>query len=320
MTTTALIVFFASFLIVLWAGRMLPPALKGLALIFHLPEFVIAFVLVAAATSMPELFVGISSAAQGVSTLSLGNIFGANLANMTFVIGIAAIIVKKIPQNGEISKQNFWLVAALVFFPLFLAFDGVISRADGLALLVVFGMYFAKIFHDRHYFRKASQHGKNEPPGLHSSRNVFVQISHFSLSLALLIGSSFTLIWAARILAETYFSSNFFLFGTLFLSIGTTLPELAFAIRAAGAGQTGAIIGNALGTVAFNGAGIVGLVALLHPIEYALSREGFLVAGALFLSFAFFYLSLYAGKGIGRAGGVLLIALYLVFAVVTLFF
>src|SRR3989344_2684285 len=147
MTTTALIVFFASFLIVLWGGRMLPPALKGLALILHLPEFVIAFVLVAVATSMPELFVGISSAAQGVSTLSLGNIFGANLANMTFVIGIAAIIAKKIPRNGDLSKQNFWLTAALVFFPLFLAFDGVISRADGLAPLVGVGMYFAKIFH-----------------------------------------------------------------------------------------------------------------------------------------------------------------------------
>lgn len=314
-----LIIFAVSFCVMVFAARILPRALSGIALILHLPEFVIAFVLVAIATSMPELFVGISSALQGVSALSLGNIFGANLANMTFIMGIAAILARKISRDGEISKQNFFFTAVIAFSPLFLAVDGLISRADGILLLVVYGIYLAKVFRDRHYFHKLARHGAHEPRGLHSAQNVFHHFSRFFLGLVLLVGSAFALVWSAQILAETYFSSNFFLFGTIFLAVGTALPELIFAIRAALSGHTGAIIGNALGTVALNAAAVVGIVAILRPIEYTLGPEGVIASSALFLAFALFYAFMYTGNALRWKEGVVLIVLYVAFVALMLF-
>ena len=317
--TVELTIFALSFLVMVAAARVLPRALSGIALILHLPEFVVAFVLVAIATSMPELFIGISSSLQGVPALSFGNIFGANLANMTFILGIAAILAKKIPKDGEVSKQNFFFTAVIAFFPLFLAVDGVISRADGLLLLAVYGIYLAKLFRDRHYFHKLLRHNIREPKNLHSRGNVFRQSSVFFASLALLVGSALTLVWSARILTETYLSSNFFLFGIIFLSIGTTLPELTFVIRAALSKHTDAIVGNALGTVAFNAAGVVGIVAMLKPIEYTIGREGVLAGFALFLAFALFYIFMYTGNALRWKEGAALILLYLAFVYLSFF-
>ncbi len=313
-----LIIFILSFVVMVAAARILPRALSGIALILHLPEFVIAFVIIAVATSLPELFVGISSSLHGVSALSLGNIFGANVANMTFILGTAAILAKKISKDGEISKQNFFFTAVIAFFPLFLAIDGVISRADGILLLAVLGLYLAKVFRDRHYFHKLLRHNAREPKNLHSRANTLRQFSLFFLSLILLVGSAFTLVWSARILTETYFSSNFFLFGVLFLAIGTTLPELTFAVRAALSGHSSAVIGDALGTTAFNAAGVVGIVALLRPIEYTLAREGILAGGALFLAFALFYIFMYTGNALRWGEGIALILLYAAFVALML--
>src|SRR3989344_1789084 len=128
-----------------------------------------------------------------ISALSLGNIFGANLANMSLVMGIATVLARKIPRDGEISKQNFFFTAVIAFSPLFLAIDGVVSRADGVLLLAVYGIYMAKFFRDRHYFRKISRHGLHEPAYLHSNKNVFRQYSSFLLGLFLLVGSAFAL-------------------------------------------------------------------------------------------------------------------------------
>ena len=314
-----LLIFFLSFMVMIVAARILPSALSGIARILHLPEFVIAFVLVAIATSMPELFIGISSAFQGVSTLSFGNILGANLANTTFIMGVAAILAKKIPRDGEISKQNFFFTAVIAFFPLLLATDGLISRADGVLLVAVYGIYLAKLFHDRHYFYKIFRHGAHEPAYLHSTKNVLRHSSRFFLGIFLLVGSAFVIVWSAQILTETYFSSKFFLFGAIFLAIGTTLPELTFVIREALSGKTGAIIGNALGTVAFNAAGVVGVVAILRPIEYAFGREGLITLSALFLAFALFYVFMYTGKALRWKEGVVLILLYAAFVALMLF-
>ena len=115
--TVELTIFALSFLVMVAAARVLPRALSGIALILHLPEFVVAFVLVAIATSMPELFIGISSSLQGVSALSFGNIFGANLANMTFILGIAAILAKKNPQGRRGLQAKFFLYRGHRFFP-----------------------------------------------------------------------------------------------------------------------------------------------------------------------------------------------------------
>src|SRR3989344_2362057 len=172
-------IFLLSFALILWSGGLLPRALVGIARILRFSQFITAFLLVSFATSIPELFIGIVATFQGVSNISLGNVLGANLVNMTLVIGVSTLIAGKISGNGKISSENFWIIFLLAIFPIFLAIDGVISRVDGLILLVAFALYITKIFRDKEYFHKH----------LHSEKhNAFATLEHVIKYFGIFIG------------------------------------------------------------------------------------------------------------------------------------
>src|SRR6056297_2937408 len=77
-----------------------------LAKYFNISEFVIAFVLAGLATSLPELFIGILSAVDKVSVLSLSNIFGSNISNLTLILGLGVIVAKKIYSSSRMLNRN----------------------------------------------------------------------------------------------------------------------------------------------------------------------------------------------------------------------
>ena len=296
---------------------MLPRAIGGIARILHLSEFMTAFILVSVATSIPELFIGISSITQNIPIVSLGNIFGANLANLTLVLGVAVLFAGKIKGGGKISSRNFWLIFALAFLPVILFIDGVLTRADGIILIVAFVLYIVKIFKDKEYFHRAIN-GVKDSLDLRSASHVFKHLSRFMFGVILLIASSFALIWAAREIIDVYFSARYFFFGTVILALGTTLPELIFAVRYALSGQTGAILGNALGSVVFNSVAIIGIISFLKPIEIQFSKDMFLVLAALFVAFVLFHFFVYTKKEISRKRGLVLLLLYAIFIILSL--
>lgn len=107
-------------------------------------ELVIGILLVAVATSLPELAVSLVSAMKGEYGLALGNIVGSNTFNSLAVIGIAAIIQPAALPPSVLSLHIFVLVAfTLVLFAMTYDYDGKghISRIEGMALLIAFLAY-----------------------------------------------------------------------------------------------------------------------------------------------------------------------------------
>ena len=107
-------------------------------------ELVIGILLVAVATSLPELAVSLVSALKGEYGLALGNIVGSNTFNSLAVIGIAAIIEPAALPPSVLSLHIFVLVAfTLVLFAMTYDYDGKghISRLEGAALLAAFLAY-----------------------------------------------------------------------------------------------------------------------------------------------------------------------------------
>ena len=68
---------------------------------FHIPEIIIGLTIVAVGTSMPELVVSVTSALEGHSDISVGNIIGSNIANMFLILGICSIM-----KPLEFKKQS----------------------------------------------------------------------------------------------------------------------------------------------------------------------------------------------------------------------
>ena len=139
----------------------------------------------------------------------------------------------------------------------------------------------------------------------------------FFLGIVLLLGSSFALIWSSKLMVAEYFSENLVLFGALFIALGTTLPELTFGIRSAMEGRGHLMLGNSVGTIAFNAAGVIGIVALVNPIKADFNHSILLISLFLFLAFALFHIFVYTRNQISRKEGAMLILVYIAFYAAT---
>lgn len=103
---------------------------------FQISEWIIGMFLVSIGTSLPELVVSLVAAKEGKADMSIGNIIGSNVANVTMVLGSAALIA---PLHLDLAK-NVFDVSALLGITLMLVFitaNKLYNRAAGLSLLVV---------------------------------------------------------------------------------------------------------------------------------------------------------------------------------------
>lgn len=310
------IIFLASFFFLARSSTALVSALSGIARLLGISEYLVAFLLMSFATSMSELFIGITSAARGVTGLSLGNVLGANLLNITLVIGVSVLANKGIMLESKISRANFWLIFILSLFPLLLGADGVISRADGVILIVSFFIYVWHVLGEKEYFSKIVNH---KPKGIEGVSRAAKSLLIFFAAVAVLLLSSAFLVWSgSKIASKTAFT--LFSFGAIFVALGTTLPELAFGVRAALKQRGSMAVGNSLGSIAFNSAFIVGLVSLIRPITISGLSQFFFVAGAFIAAFILFNIFVYSRTFISRREGVLLIGVYAAFILLEFWF
>jgi cation:H+ antiporter len=132
--------------VLLVGAELLVDAAINFAHALGVTELVIGIVLVALATSLPELAVSMVSALKGEYGLALGTIVGSNIFNLLAVIGVAAVIEPaKLPES-VLSLHIFVLVAfTLALFAMTYDYDGKghISRLEGGALLVAYLAFIA---------------------------------------------------------------------------------------------------------------------------------------------------------------------------------
>ena len=113
------------------------------------PESVIALTFVALGTSLPEFVTAITSLIKGHSSLSLGNIIGANLFNLVLVSGISITLAPfDIPQSAMIAGHNASLVLdiplmfiVMLILTLPVLIRNKLSRIQGIVLLAIYAAY-----------------------------------------------------------------------------------------------------------------------------------------------------------------------------------
>ena len=98
-------------------------------------------ILIGFSLALPELFVGIAAALDGKPQLALGTVVGANLANLSLIIGGLAIIASVVPVVGEYLEKDLWVTIGLALMPFLMLFDGTISKLEGGILIVFYFVY-----------------------------------------------------------------------------------------------------------------------------------------------------------------------------------
>jgi cation:H+ antiporter len=307
-----LIIFF-SFLLVK-ATDILIISLKSLAVRTKLGQFAVTGLILALATSLPELLVGVTSALKGRPNLSLGNIVGSNIANLSLIIGGAALTSGIVQVRGDFLKRNVFYTFLAGAAPMILLFDKSLSRLDGIILLCLYGFYQAMVIGER---RKAAP--VEEEDGL--VRRLIRRLNHrgtrrdlgwLFLGVTILLFSADMLVWAAS-KAALILGIPIFLIGLVLVAVGTSLPELVFEAKAIRARQPEMVFGDLLGSVVANATLIIGLTSLISPIRIQAFSEYLLATIAFVVIFGVFYLFIRTKHRLDRWEGALLIGFYLVF-------
>lgn len=265
--------------------------------------YMIGFLLIAVICALPETFISITSAIDGVPSLGLGTIFGSNVADLTLIFGLVIFFGgHDFKAGGKIVKHDLLYILTLSI-PILLGLNGSYSRMDGV-ILIVSGIYFIKTM---------LNHGqaKTQP----EQRQLSIKYSAlFLISLTiLLIACDFTVKTAMG--AAHQLDLNPIFVGMFFIALGTTLPELFLSIKAVRENHDGLAVGDILGNVLTDATIVIGIVSLISPFAFnpriVYITGFFMVVSAVFL----FYL-MKTEKPLRKKDAFLLLIFYAIFVFV----
>lgn len=293
------------------SGEYLVKILVKLSKIFKLTEFVLAFILMTFATTLPELIVGMTASFKGVGIISLGNIIGSNLINLTFILGLVAVVSKGIKVESKIAKRDAWIIFFISLFPLLLLFDKKLSRGEGVLLLVVFGWYVWHLLKQKDAFSHRVHSVQSE---VKIDYKLSTLILRFILVAAVLILSAWGLIEISRLIAtELYVPLT--LVSIILVALGTSLPELVFGVKSAILKHEGMCLGNLIGSIVINSTFILGVTAIINPIR--LDSLNVIMVGAVFMLIAVLLSNIFlsSGRKVSIKEGWILIGFYVLFLI-----
>ena len=212
-------------------------------------------------TSAPELVVStlaaLTEGAEGTA-LAMGNIVGSNVANLTLVLAIPALVFKfvhielGIKRQAALSAFGVTVFAALLFLVEPSAWWGVVLLVLALAAL-------------RAVLWIGDRFGGVPPPDTTEGVSPWVRTG---VGLVGTVGFAYLVVRSATSIADDLGWTGGFV-GFALVALGTSLPELVTALAAARRGESGLILGNLLGSNLFNSLLVGGAVFLANgPTPY----------------------------------------------------
>ncbi|EJN61323.1 k+dependent na+ exchanger related-protein [Halogranum salarium B-1] len=298
----------AGILLLYLGAEFLVDGAARLALGFGLKAAIVGVTIVAFATTTPELFVAILSGLDHSSSLGLGAIVGSNIANIGLVLGIAALI-RPLSVDESVFREHvpFMVAAAVVLVGLGL--DGRLGRFDGGVFLLLLAAFTAYLFH-----RMRQSDDPVESDEVDLDEDVDPELADV-LKLAgglvlLLLGSRWLIQGGQGALVELGFGPRFV--GLTVLAFGTSLPELAASVVSAMRGESEFSIGNVVGSNIYNILAVLGVLALMVPLEVPVETITF--DFPVLIGFTFGAIALmFRNKDVSRFDGGVLVSSYLVF-------
>jgi cation:H+ antiporter len=291
------------------ASKYFTGAAERVGLSLNMSPFMVGVVIVAVGTSLPELITGIFASVQGKSEIVIGNVIGAHVSNIFFVLGITTIVCKKSIQLGEeyIFIDLHFMLGSATILVLFL-FDGTITWIEGVLLLIGFVVYQIYLFKSE---KPKAMHTVNDEEAIKEGKKMIVRDFAIMAASAILIfiGAKYTISSISSIAAAIGINEAFI--GLTVMSLGTTLPELAVSISAARAGKPEMAVGNILGSCIFNAFAVGGVSSIIHPITMPDELRNISIS-FLIVASVFFYL-LSQDKKVSRFEGMLFLLFYVIF-------
>jgi cation:H+ antiporter len=243
------------------AGRFVAGA-SGVARHMGLSPLLIGMLVVGFGTSAPELLVSVIASLNGNPGIALGNAYGSNIANITLILGLSALLTPVIVRSSVVRREIPVLIAATLL-TVVLLFDLRLSRPDALLLLAMFaGLVVWSAVATR---RGAAGPAPAEEADIGAGLPLRAAWLWTVVGLVVLVAGSRLVVWGAVETAQALGVSDLVI-GLTIVAIGTSLPELAASLVAIRRGEHDIAIGNVIGSNLFNTLAVVGLAGAIRPI------------------------------------------------------
>jgi len=295
-------------ILVIAADRLVLSAVR-IAKVLDISAIIIGAVIVGFGTSVPEFVVSAIAASDGNIELAMSNVVASNIANVTLVLGVAALLANIATKTAVIRREGLLMLASVTLLGVILA-TGSVGRIEGVFLLVAMAAALAILLR-----------WSKESDAAADLEDIEADESRLSLEVVYGIVALIATVVAGRVLLTGVVGVGTELgLGVVFMGVvtgvGTSLPELSAAVSAARRKQTDIVLGNVLGSNTFNSLGVAGLAAVVGPgdvdglgIPVTLLMVGAALAAGIFA---------YTKQRISKLEGLVLLAVFFGYAVLSL--
>ncbi|MFH1423313.1 MAG: calcium/sodium antiporter [Planctomycetota bacterium] len=332
--TLIYILFLPGFIILVKGADWLVNGSCSLARRLQVSDLIVGLTIVAFGTSSPEFFVNIYASASGNTEIAIGNILGANIANIFLILGISATIFPLI-----VTKDTTWKVVPLLFLASLMvsiiANDHIIdhkniselTRIDGLVLLAFFSIYLYFVFETARSEHRSSAVTPAKDEVIIPSKITIISVSErvipdgitkslffvFIGLVALFVGSNCVVNGAVTIAKALGVSESFI--GLTIVAIGTSSPELVTSVIAALKKNADISVGNAVGSCIFNVFAILGTSVVIRPMPFNEKVNSDIIITILSSILLFFFILFGKKYTLSRRQGVTFLILYVCYII-----
>ncbi|MFZ3011612.1 MAG: hypothetical protein WA060_01265 [Minisyncoccia bacterium] len=297
-------IFTVALFMVIKGATMATRYAAQLAESFRLSKYTVGFIIIAIISILPETFIAINSALEGIPSFGLGVLFGSNVADLTLIFALLILLTGRGLKIESKILKNYNVYPFLLLLPLILGLDGYFSRIEGLTLIITGGIFY-------YLALKNGIDGETPSDKTNNYRKNSLMLI-FSMSI-LLIGSHFTVSSASSL--AYYLGISPILVGMFIVGLGTTMPEFFFSLKSLRKNDDSLAVGDLLGTVLADATIVVGILALVRPFFFPqkiIYVTGIFMVVASFILFRF----MRSGRTISKKEGYLLFIFWLIFVLV----
>ncbi len=274
---------------------------EKIALHFEIPAFIIGATIIALGTSLPEMAASVTASYQGKSDMAVANILGSVTFNISLVLGFVFLMAKNLNPIRDIFKNDsVWIIAPPILF-LLMAYDGKISRLDGLIFIFLMVSYLLFLNSDKKHFEDGIDEEALKEKFAWTKTSLFLTMGF----IFVIVGAQYAIKSASQIALD--FGVSEWVIGLLLIAFGTSLPELVVSIVAVRKNNADMAIGNIIGSNVANFAVVLGSAAIVNPLTIDLIKNGFDVACVFASSIILIYIT--ATKLYSKPAGIILLSI-----------
>ena len=237
----------------------------ALALRLGLNALVVGLTVIAYGTSSPEMVVSVSASLQDNGAIAIGNVVGSNICNIALILGVCAL-VSPLSASAQIIRREIPIMIGVSVLLAAMLWDEQLSRLEGGVLfagIVVYTVLTVREARAETKGKAEQEYGEDFPAGsMGLGKSVLLVVA----GLGVLVVASQLFVGGAVVLAKSWGVTEAVI-GLTVVAVGTSLPEFATSLVAAVRGHGDVAIGNVVGSNIFNVLGILGIAALINPID-----------------------------------------------------